>query len=95
MKKRELSQEEMLRSRVAEAAGMPKDVVLGVPVLTVTGKGELCLENYRGIQEYTEELIRIQTRSGQIRLHGSRLRIEYYTNDEMKVTGIIRNIEYL
>ena len=67
----------------------------GVPVLHITGREEIRLENYRGIQEYTEELIRIQTRTGQIRLTGKRLNVEYYTNDEMKVTGWIQSIEYL
>lgn len=73
---------------------VPKDVALGMPILTVTGNSELCLENYRGIQEYTDTLIRIQTKTGQIKLHGTCLKVEYYTNDEMKVTGILHSVEY-
>ena len=46
-----------LKNRMAEAYGMPKDVVLGVPVLTVTGRMEFILANYRGILEYTDVLI--------------------------------------
>ena len=52
------------------------------------------LKNYRGIIEYTDTLIRVQTRAGQIRIQGKRLRIQYYTNDEMKITGRITSIEY-
>ncbi len=83
-----------LKNRMAEAYGMPKDVVLGVPVLTVTGRMEFILANYRGILEYTDVLIRIQTKIGQIKVSGIRLQVEYYTNDEMKVTGKITSIEY-
>lgn len=75
-------------------ASLPKDVVLGVPILTMTGRMELCIENYRGIIEYTDVLIRVQSKSGQIRVSGKRLQIEYYTNDEMKITGYIQSIEY-
>ena len=49
---------------------MPRELLLSLPVLTATGRQEIRLENYRGIQEYTQELIRVNTRSGQIRLTG-------------------------
>ena len=39
-------------------------------------------------------MIRIQTKAGQIRVTGRQLKIEYYTNDEMKITGWIQSIEY-
>ena len=82
------------RNRVVEAVNMPKDVVLKVPILTVTGQMEVCVENYRGILEYTELLVRIQTKIGQIRIVGHALQIDYYTNDEMKITGEITSIDY-
>ena len=44
--------------------------------------------------EYTDTLIRVQTRAGQIRIQGKRLRIQYYTNDEMKVTGTLSSLEF-
>ena len=69
---------------------MPRDVVMGASVITITGRNEICIENYRGILEYTDLLIRVQTKSGQIRLSGKNLQIEYYTNDEMKITGRTR-----
>lgn len=73
---------------------MPKDVVSGAPILTMTGRNELYIGNYRGITEYTDILIRIQTRIGQIRISGRRLKIDYYTNDEMKVTGTLDSVEF-
>lgn len=85
---------EHLKERLASAASMPKDVVLGASVITVLGTGEVCIENYRGIIEYTDSLIRVQTKGKQIRLSGKCLQIEYYTNDEMKITGCICSIEF-
>lgn len=83
-----------LKTRVADAASMPKDVILGVPIVTLTGQIEVCIENYRGIIEYTDLLVRVQTKIGQVKIIGKRLQIEYYTNDEMKVTGRITAVEY-
>ena len=84
----------MFRHRMAEAASMPKDVVLGVPIVTLTGQIEVDVENYRGIIEYTDVLIRIKSKNGQIKIIGKNLEIAYYTNDEMKITGRVEKVEY-
>lgn len=83
-----------LKDIFASAANMPKDVVLGASVITVLGNMEVCVENYRGIIEYTDCLIRVQAKGKQIRIAGKHLKIEYYTNDEMKITGYIGSIEF-
>ena len=86
---------EQIREKLASAASMPKDVVLGASVVTMLGRNEVSIENYRGIIEYTDTLIRVQTKSGQIRLTGKRLQIEYYTNDEIKVTGALHTLKFI
>lgn len=93
--KRRKSGEKKILGHVSDVSGMPKDVILGAPILTVTGQMELLVENYRGILEYTERIIRIQTRIGQIRILGIKLQVEYYTNDEMRITGKISEIKYV
>ncbi|HJC37804.1 MAG TPA: YabP/YqfC family sporulation protein [Candidatus Mediterraneibacter faecigallinarum] len=88
-------EKEQIREKLASAASMPKDVVLGASVVTMLGRNEVSIENYRGIIEYTDTLIRVQTKSGQIRLTGKRLQVEYYTNDEMKITGAVHTLEFI
>lgn len=83
-----------LKSRVSEAVNIQKDVILGVPIIRMVGQEEFYIENYRGILEYTDTFVRIQTKIGQIHLFGKRLEILYYTNDEMKVAGHIDKLEY-
>lgn len=83
-----------LRERMLSVTDLPKDVVLGTSVLTIHGNNEVYIENYQGIIEYTDILIRIKTKERQIRLSGKKLRIEYYANDEMKIIGYISSIEY-
>ena len=88
------SEREHIREKLAAAASMPKDVVLGASLITVLGTSEVCIENYRGILEYTENLIRVQTKERMIKLTGKHLQLEYYTNDEMKITGRIHTLEF-
>ena len=94
MRQRSEQEDGTRRYRMADAANLPEDVVLGVPILTLTGHYEVNIENYRGILEYTEQLIRINVRSGQIRITGKSLEINYYTTTDMKITGKVEKIEY-
>ena len=82
------------KEKAAEMSGVPKDVAMGLPILTITGTNDLCVENYRGMTEYTDQIIRLQSKSGQIKITGKKLEVKYYTNDEMKIHGHIRTIEY-
>ena len=84
----------IIKNRVVDAANILKDVICGVPLIRMIGMEEFYIENYRGILEYTNSLIRIQTRIAQIQLIGKKLEIVYYTNDEMKVVGHIEKLEY-
>ena len=85
---------EQAKNHIADSAQIPKDVSMGMPILTITGDSELCVENYRRILEYTSERIRIKTRTGYIKIDGNRLTIIYYSNDDMKIIGKIGTIEY-
>lgn len=80
--------------KLEEMANIPKDVTQGLPYISMLGNSELYLENYSGILEYNHEIIRIQTKTGRIELTGNRLHIDYYSNDEMKIKGFIKKIEF-
>ena len=83
-----------LKQKVARISEMPEDVIMGIPVLTALGNTNIQIENYGGIIEYTDSLIRIRTKTGQIMIKGKHLYVDYYTNDEMKLQGNINSIEF-
>ena len=74
---------------------LPKDLMLGAAIVTITGRKEVLVENYKGIIEYTQESIILQGKTGQISISGCGLVIDYYTNEDMKIIGNIRCISYL
>ncbi|MFI3172185.1 MAG: YabP/YqfC family sporulation protein [Eubacteriales bacterium] len=80
--------------RFANASHTPKDVILNYPIVTTIGITEITIENYRGILEFDHTLIRVSSKTGQIKIHGESLNIQYYTNEEMKITGKVKLIEY-
>ncbi|MEG2441451.1 MAG: YabP/YqfC family sporulation protein [Acetivibrio sp.] len=79
---------------ISDTMKLPSDMLAGAPILSLIGQRQICIENYKGIIEYTEELIRVQTKIGRIHIRGNDLNIEYYTMEDMKVTGCIRMVEF-
>ncbi|SFR96180.1 YabP/YqfC family sporulation protein [Anaeromicropila populeti] len=79
---------------LSQSLKIPSDVLACAPILTVTGNNQLCLENYKGIIEYTGEIIRIQAKNCRIHIEGCHLNIDYFTDDEMRISGKIIRIEY-
>lgn len=83
-----------LREKMVSSLELPKDLMLGAAVLTVTGRREALISNYKGILEYEDSFIRVQTKNCRIIISGANLAIDYYTNEEMKVSGFIESIQY-
>ncbi len=83
-----------IREQVIEQLELPKDFLLGEAIVTVTGRKELLIENYKGILNYEDSFIRIQAKNCRVVITGRNLSIDYYTNEEMKITGFFEQIQY-
>ena len=79
---------------LVESLELPKDLVYGAVLVSITGRQEILIENYRGILEYAKNHISLQTKTCRLVVHGKDLDISYYTNEEMKITGRIDSVRY-
>lgn len=86
---------EARKESLLESLKLPKDICMGALKVTLTGNREAWIENYRGILEYTESLILLQGKTCQVSFEGTRLSIDYYTNEDMKISGCISCIRYI
>lgn len=81
------------RKRLENILELPQEVYSDIPKLTITGFNELILENYKGILEYEEYFASINTYMGIVNIKGYNLNLEKMTNDDIKITGKIDDIE--
>ena len=77
---------------LVESLELPKDLMYGAVLVSITGQQEILIENYRGILEYTKNHISLQTKTCRLVIRGKDLNINYYTNEEMKITGRIESV---
>ena len=78
-----------------ESLHLPMDICAGALRVTLTGNREAWIENYRGILEYTEQMILLQAKTCQVCFEGTKLSVDYYTNEDMKISGCISAVRYL
>ena len=72
---------------------LPKEVCSNIPKITITGFDEMIIENFKGILEYEEFFVRINTYLGVLNINGYNLNLENMTDDDIKVTGKIESID--
>lgn len=80
-------------SRIDRLLEIPQEIYTNVPKITITGFNEMIIENFKGILEYEDYYIRINTSLGIINVNGYELRLENMTNDDIKVTGKIEKFD--
>ena len=87
-------QKSLFLEELSNQLHLPADVIAGAPIITATGRNEICLENYKRIIEYNGNLVKVQAKTCRICIEGKQLNILYFTEDEMRITGYIQAIYY-
>jgi len=85
---------ERVRQAAVDELKLPRDVILGEVLISFVGRSCVTVENYRGILIYDDRTVKLQARHCKLEIRGKRLHIEYYNNDEMKITGWIQALEF-
>lgn len=72
---------------------LPQEVCSNVPKIIITGFDEIIIENFKGILEYEEFFVQINTHIGIININGYNLSLENMTDDDIKVKGKIESLD--
>ncbi len=83
-----------VKSRINRVLEVPDEVALKVPKLTILKFEQVLIENYKGILEYQDFFVRVQTYIGIININGFNLSLEEMTVDDIIVKGKIENIDF-
>ncbi|WP_426349184.1 sporulation protein YqfC [Alloiococcus sp. CFN-8] len=82
------------KEALAEKMEIPRDVVMNVPKITVTGDSDMLIENHKGIEAFHEKMIQVNSKLGVISIEGEGLEIVYIGGATLAVRGSINKIYY-
>lgn len=81
-------------SRLDKVLEMPKEITSSEPKITILGFNQMLIENYKGILEYQEFFIRLNTYIGIININGFNLNLSEMTTDDILITGKIESVDF-
>lgn len=83
-----------LLNKMISALKLPPEIDLSLPKLTMYGRGELLLENHRGVLSYTDEELRFLTEYGIVTIHGANLELLEFSMERAGIQGRIDGWTY-
>lgn len=80
--------------KISEILDMPREINGVDTKVTIISFEEILIENYKGIMEYEEIFIKVNTEMGTININGFNLELEEMTEDDILVKGVINSIDF-
>ena len=82
-----------LLERTAQVLDLPGDLVAGLPRVELTGRGEVRMENHKGILAYGRDEIHISGGKLIVKIRGRDLELRSMNASELLITGEIQGID--
>ena len=83
-----------LSNKIIDTCQLPKDVLMGAAIISMTGNTDLLIENFKNIIKYQPDTLILQCKKNQLHIAGKNLTIEFYTDEEIKITGYITELKF-
>lgn len=71
---------------------LPIEVTTNIPKITITGFDQIMIENYMGIIEYEEYLVKINTSIGIIIMEGNKMNLNHINENDILISGEISKL---
>lgn len=89
-------EEKLYRTKeiLAEHLELPRDVMLNVPKITITGDNEITIENHKGIILFEDKQVKVNSRVGLISIFGSGFEILFIGGSTVTISGKFKSVVY-
>jgi sporulation protein YqfC len=83
------------KETIAEKLDIPRDIVMNLPKITVTGDNEIIIENHKGVILFEERQVKINSTIGMIEINGSRFEVLFMGGNTLTLSGKFKSITYV
>ncbi|WP_446898750.1 sporulation protein YqfC [Clostridium sp. LBM24168] len=82
------------KQNIADKLDLPRDIILNMPKILVTGDKEIVIENHRGIVLFEKDRIRINSGVGLISICGKDFEVLFMGGSTITIGGKFKSIIY-
>ena len=80
------------RNKIEKLLEIPIEVTTNTPKITLIGFNQLMIENYMGVIEYEEYLVKINSSIGIIIIEGNKMNLNQINENDVLISGAISKI---
>lgn len=97
MSKRDIFRQDLISAgeKFADAFSLPKDMIVNATLIHIVGKSDIFIENFKGIISYSCNEIIIKGFGMKYSISGCDMVIDYYSNEDMKISGEIKEVKLI
>ncbi len=85
----------MVRKWMTNKMGLPADVMMDLPRITMIGQFHIYIENHRGVLRFTNQELRLLLEQGQLLIKGNNFVIKTILPEELLLEGLIEQVIYI
>ena len=93
--KNRLKEYDYFLEHTSEMLSIPGDVLTGQAKISMIGNHGIRVSNYRGVEEYSTETVKLALGKKSLLINGTHLLIEYFRKEEIKIVGNISNVSFV
>lgn len=79
---------------IAEKLDLPRDLILNIPKMVITGDNQITIENHKGVVLFEEKEIKINSNVGLITIYGDRFEILFMGGSTLTLSGKFKSVVY-
>lgn len=83
-----------LKQKISEVMNIPDELITDSPKIEFESNKRMWIENYQGIIEYSDELVRVNTADFMVIITGSSFTISSVTLEDLCIEGNITYVEF-
>jgi len=89
-------EDKLLRTKevIAGKLELPRDILLNMPKITVTGDNEITIENHKGVILFEQNEVKINSNLGLISVCGGNFEILFMGGSTLTLSGKFKSIMY-
>ena len=80
------------RNKIEKLLEIPVEVTTNISKITLIGFNQLMIENYTGVIEYEEHLVKINSSIGIIIIEGNKMNLNQRNENDVLISGVLSKI---
>lgn len=83
-----------MREKAVRMLDLPVDALCDAATVTIRGAGEVVIENYKSVVDYSDSSVRVVCAEGMVCVAGVNLQLDAITDESVAVSGKISGVEF-